>query len=87
MQTRLYEVSDRVETHDEPRLIEASSAAAAIKIAIGDRFSAKVATPKRVAELMTKEVDVEYIAESKPDAAQKTTAVLLSDARKEAVKS
>lgn len=58
--TRLYVVQDG----DNERLIEATSAASAIRHAALDRYTANIAKPKTIADLMANGVRVE---QAKPD--------------------
>lgn len=56
MQTRIYVVMQK----DKPnRLVEASSAAQAIRHCVSTEFSTKVATPKEVGEMVTAGVTIE----------------------------
>jgi hypothetical protein len=62
MKTRIYRV---VETEsDKPdRLVEAGSQAQAVRHVVGERFEAVVATPREVANLVSKGVMVETAGE------------------------
>lgn len=59
MQTRIYVVDN----NDEKRLIEATSGAQAIRHAVKDRYSARVATTKDMANLMLKGVKLEHVSD------------------------
>lgn len=57
--TRIYVVIQG----DEKRLVEASSSAQAIRHCVKDKYSAKVATPKELAGLMSGGLQVERAGE------------------------
>ncbi len=61
METRIYLVSGfgEDEMGAEKRLVEAGSAAQAIRHVVKQKYTAKAATTREVAELMTKKVSVE----------------------------
>lgn len=57
MITRIYVVIDKATS--EKRLIEATSAAQAIRHCVANKYSAKPATPKEIAQFMTSGLTVE----------------------------
>jgi hypothetical protein len=58
MQTRIYVVADSAGVEEVNRLIEATSAAAAVRY-VASRYKAEIAKPKQLAALMAAGVRVE----------------------------
>lgn len=62
MTTRIYVVLDKAS--GEKRLVDASSAAQAIRHCVSVKYSAKPATPKDIATFMSSGVHVEKVGDS-----------------------
>lgn len=64
MQTRIYAILTKKAGDSQPRLVEATSAAQAIRYCAQNLYSAKPATPREVASYMQSGVVVESATEN-----------------------
>lgn len=64
MQTRIYVVMQKSTTGDQNRLVEATSAAAAVRYCARNVYEAKAASPKDIASVMSAGVKVESALET-----------------------
>ena len=71
IETRIYVVMSKTDTGGEDRrLIEAGSAAQAIRFVVRHRYAAKAASPKDLAALMTNGIRIEKVSDDNTEAEQ-----------------